>query len=160
MSERTLHEAFLADHRALMQGLAGIGDAVTQDDVGRAVDQARMLDRTAGPHIAFEEECLLPAMEREFGVEFVAHLRGEHAVGQAALGTLLHMENRRRFEPEERRVLLDQLEAAVDHAFSIGTLLSHLDSLSDETQKGLMQCLDVRKRRCRRWLDQPIESRG
>ena len=160
MPDSVLHQAFLADHQALMQGLAHLRECVAAGDVRQALALAEEIDRSAGPHIAFEEQCLLPAMEREFGAKFVAHLSGEHAVGQAAIGALRHHPPGNPFTPERKHAIVQQIDAALDHAFSIGTLLSHLDTLPRASQAGLQQCVESQRRRGPRWTELGIGAHG
>jgi hypothetical protein len=154
-TDYTLHTAFLEDHRHLTKGLGGLLDSLRRSDVPGAVRIARELDRVAGPHMAFEETVLYPELVNRLGQPFVDQLYHEHALGQTAVAHLVDRADPTSLTAGERSTLIEQVETALEHALSCGSLLSYLSTLSPERHdEMLQQLLDMRTQRCL-WTDLP-----
>ena len=141
-----LAQAFGADHRSMMRGLAAILREIEAADCAAARQQAHEVDQLAGPHIQFEEEVLYPEIGRARGAEYERQLRDEHATIRNALARLLATE----VSPGEERAFCEELrpafETAVQHAESCGTLISHLKTLpSGEQERALARLLQLRE---------------
>jgi hypothetical protein len=142
-----LREAFHQDHRVLVRDLKALREALLSRDVGEATRLADELDRAVGPHMQFEEEVFYPTLEKVLGRKFVDNLYDEHAEGQAAVRALGARPEGEPFRREERDRLLVQVELALNHALSCGTLTSHLAALSPEVRSEmLVQLLEIRAR--------------
>ena len=150
-SRHPLHDAFLEDHRALIQGLVRVRDALRAGDGERASAEADALDRVAGPHMAFEERVFYPFLAKRLGVEFVAELFEEHRAGQEAIRRLVTVRWVGKLPREERSRLLTQIEIALSHARSCGTLLSHVDYLDEPARDALLERLLDARRLGGRW---------
>ena len=59
---KELSIAFQRDHAVLGRGLHELAAALRDGDILSAKRVAAELDRDAGPHIAFEEQCFYPRM--------------------------------------------------------------------------------------------------
>jgi len=154
-TDYTLHTAFLEDHRHLTKGLAGLLESLRQNNAPRATTIARELDRVAGPHMAFEEAVLYPELQGRLGKSFVDQLYHEHALGKKAVSHLVHRAKSGPLTPPERSTLIEQVETALEHALSCGSLLSYLDTLSTERHNEMLQqLLDMRTQE-RLWTDLP-----
>lgn len=123
-----LQEEFLGDHRVLSRGLKEILQALEGDRGDEAVARARELDRQAGAHMAFEEEIFYPRLAEIHGEAFVDRLVSEHEVGQRAIRALARHRPGEPIEAAERERIVADLETALGHVLSCGTMLSELDS--------------------------------
>lgn len=140
----SLHDAFLTDHKQLTRGLSAILRALRAGDTERAFRLASELDEAVGPHMQFEEEVFYPEVEKILGREFVDQLYAEHALGQRAIRSILAHGQRGELAGEIETLIRD-LETTLQHAFSCGTLLSHLDALpADETATLLRKLQELR----------------
>jgi hypothetical protein len=148
-----LRDAFLEDHRVLTRGLKGLKRAVEEGELGRAARLADELDRAAGPHIEFEERAFYPELRRTFGNDFVDQLYREHGAGQRALRMLQAHGGGRELGADERASLADDLDVAVQHALSCGSLTSHMDALPGERQQSLLDELERTRRGEARWTE-------
>lgn len=157
-SERTterLVDAFEEDHRDLTEGLDHLVRALRADDLERAFELADRVDRTVGAHIDFEESVFYPQLEKTLGKEFVSRLFHEHDAGKSAIRSLLEARDLGVVDPEARREILADLDTALEHALSCGTLLSHLDSLDEEQLETMLRRLHEARERGRRWSELP-----
>ncbi len=149
---QSLRDAFVEDHRHLTRGLNRLLKTLRAGDVESGVQIAEELDRTAGPHIQFEEEVLYPEIARTRGSEFTGRLYDEHGQALRAIRTLLDA------DPEElpasaREQVIQDAQTGLDHAVSCGTLLSHLTTLPEEIQERLLGRLMELRREGRRWSE-------
>jgi hypothetical protein len=132
MELSTLQQEFLDDHRVLIAGIKGIIEAVEGGDSAKAVALASELDQQAGAHMAFEEEVFYPRLAEVYGDEFVEQMISEHEAGQRAVRTLLARNHDRPLTTRQREHLLEDLDVALKHVMSCGTMLSELSSGADE----------------------------
>jgi hypothetical protein len=151
----SLETAFVEDHRKLTRGLATLVELVERGDLREAAREARELDEVAGPHIEFEETRFYPEVARSRGKDYVAQLYDEHRSGREALGALEELPRDGDFEmtPEQRDRVLYHLRRALDHAVSCGTLLSHVTTLGESEQRGLLEDLEAFRRAAHRWTE-------
>ena len=146
ITNSSLSKAFMEDHRDLTQGFAQILLALRVNDLQRAALIAERLDRTAGPHIEFEEKVLYPAVAKDRGGQYTARLYREHRLGVELLVRLMESKGKTKLEALEREKSIQDVQIVVDHALSCGTLLSHLTILETEEQEKLLkQLLDFRQ---------------
>lgn len=149
-----LTQAFLEDHREMTRRIAGLLDALKQDDCETAFQLAEELDRVAGPHLEFEEEAFYPLLIEARGREFVERLYHEHAEGRKAIEALLAL--KKTGEPlgtAQREEVLQGVQTALDHAGTCGTLLSHVSVLDDVRQAELLEKLQEARQRRHRWTE-------
>lgn len=156
--DTALRDAFMEDHRHLTTGLSRLLKALKLNDPPKAVEIADELDRVAGPHMAFEEEVFYPELEKRFGQEFVSRLYGEHELGQTAVRTLVTQRPVDPLEPTDQLSLIEEVETALNHALSCGSLLSHITTLSVAEREELLTRLQAFREEAPRWTDLP--SRG
>lgn len=155
-----LHDAFLEDHRKLTRGLLRLLGTLKENDVGAAQKEADELDRLAGPHMEFEETVFYPTLEKLLGSEFVDQLYHEHGLGQDAVRALLAHEAATPLPEKEQRRLVGQVEMALEHALSCGSLLSHLAAVGEADQRAMLHRLIELRSRGRRWTELSSDGRG
>ena len=153
-----LASAFTDDHRRFSRGLSRILSALKKDDHATAVALAEELDRAVGPHIEFEEEVFYPILVESLGREFVSQLYREHRVGQAAVSALVSHPSGEPVPADVRDRMIEQLETAMDHALSCGTLLSHVTCKDSAEQQRMLEQLEEISRRGHRWTELPIPA--
>jgi hemerythrin-like domain-containing protein len=158
-----LREEFLADHRKMTQGLSKLIDLLESGDVGGAVRKARQLDRVIGPHIEFEEKRFYPEVRKARGENYVRNLYDEHQSGVEAIRALEAIEEGSpQLDDASRQRILKQLRIALEHAFSCGTLLSHVTSLAKSEQDALLEELERFRSEAHLWteLEKPAHRKG
>ena len=155
MKQSPLLRAFHADHRAMTQSLYALLQAVKERDLARAIELAEQVDCVAGPHIAFEEEHFYPLLREPLGDAFVRQLYEEHAAGRSAVETLRECSNPEQLDPSTISRVEEQLEIAVQHARSCGTLASRLSGLEPTRAARLLRELDALRDQQRCWTDLP-----
>lgn len=148
-----LRQAFIEDHRILIQGLSDIRQSLAGDDLAAAVAAAGRLDRDVGPHIEFEERAFYPELRELLGSDFVHQLYREHTTGQKAIAEILGLGSAHELAPDRRDALVAQLDATLEHALSCGTLLSHIETLEASRRDQLMEQLQESRERSRKWTE-------
>ena len=156
----SLATAFVDDHRQLTRSLKQLKDTLGRHDLSEAKRIAEELDRAAGPHILFEEVFLYPEVARARGRDYIDRLYEEHRAGRDLLTRILRSDSRRRLGDEEQARLLQQAEMMLDHAVSCGTLLSHLTTLDQTTQKEYFAALLALRQQAKRWTEIPEPAPG
>jgi hemerythrin-like domain-containing protein len=146
-------ELFSEDHRHMTRGFAQLLSALDRNDLKAAVNLAQEIDQAAGPHIEFEERILYPAIAKRRGKDYAAGLYDEHQVARRAILTLLEHEGRSELEPGEKRRLLTQVQTALDHAVSCGTLVSFLEHLNPEEESLMLEQMATLRRQNHRWTE-------
>jgi hypothetical protein len=152
-----LAQEFLEEHRHLTRGLYQIREALEGDDLEAASRQAEQLDRLVGAHMEFEEQVFYPELVDRLGGTFVSRLYEEHEEGQTAVKTLL-TNPAVALDPTAKQQLLGQVQTALDHAISCGTLLSHIGDLDPVDEERVMQRWHEIHRRSPRWTELPARS--
>lgn len=162
MPSDTLREAFIEDHQKMTKGLTELIRLVEEGEIEEASRRARELDAVIGPHIEFEERRFYPQVQKSRGEEYVTKLYDEHQAGVDALRALIGAEDPAGLDEAARKRILEQLRTALDHAFSCGTLLSHVTSLPESEQSDLLE--DLKRYRSERhlWteLDKTLRREG
>jgi hypothetical protein len=153
-SRSPLAKAFLEDHRKMTRQMARLRDALRRDDLTAAVRLADELDQVAGPHIEFEETIYYPVLIEPLGKTFVKQLYREHDQGLKAVKALTRRKpNGKPFSPSERQRLLEQVQTALEHAGTCGTLVSYLASVDEKQQSTLLEQLEKTRSQQRRWTE-------
>ncbi len=151
LPKQAVVQAFLTDHRKFMKLLRDVEAALRAGDVERARSLGLMLDETAGPHIAFEEEVLYPALAaRTSENTFVASLYDEHQSIRAALASLLDTPEP---SPARQRELQQAFAEGLSHAEHCGTLVSQLSALDDVDQEEALDELKQWRTSGVRWTE-------
>jgi hypothetical protein len=126
-------EAFLVDHKKFMRLLRDVSVALEEGDTELARQLARELDHVAGPHIAFEERVLYPALDVAIADRsFVRTLFQEHEQIVQALARLLDTQQLDARAVDE---LKSAFRAGLAHAEHCGTLISRLSALDEAEQR-------------------------
>lgn len=153
-----LGEAFVEDHQHLTRGLNDILEALHRSDLQGAAQMAGELDIIAGPHIQFEEEVLYPVVAKECGQEFVNKLYHEHQMGKDALKILVQYQEGKTDFAQKLTPLIENLEIALDHVLSCGTLLSHVTNLDEQTQEEMLKKLQKCHSQKKCWTELPAHD--
>lgn len=149
-----LAQMFLDEHQHLTRGLWEIHQALKKNDLQTAAHRAEVMDRLVGAHMEFEEEVFYPELATRLGNEFVNRLYEEHDEGQAAVKALLSG-GIAQLDGAGRARLLGQVEIALDHAISCGTLLSHIGDLDPAEEERVMERWREIRDRNPRWSERP-----
>lgn len=136
-----LVKEFLDDHRLMTRMLSDLVTLLEGDHPEAARSLANQLDKLAGPHIAFEEQCLYPAVKARRGAVLQSQLQHEHDEARAALTQLLSTNVEELNRPTMRQVLAVALRKGLKHAESCGTLVSHLQELPQEQKQATLSRL-------------------
>jgi hypothetical protein len=159
MQSNELRDAFIEDHQKMTKGLTELIRLVEADEMDRAARKARELDAVIGPHIEFEERRFYPQVQKSRGEDYVRNLYDEHQAGAEAIRALIAIDDPAGIHDAARKRILEQLRTALDHAFSCGTLLSHVTSLPDSDQAELLDDLKRYRREAHVWSELD-ETRG
>ena len=145
-AECPLKHEFAADHRNFTKGLVGLIEAVEKNEWAVAAAAAEVVNRENGPHVAFEEEILYPYVAETRGRSFVQSLYEEHRIVILAIRFLLEHPSGDGVTPEQRRQVIEGLQAGLGHAVACGSLLSYFVDLNEKQQEAFLAELH----RCRR----------
>jgi hypothetical protein len=148
-----LGEAFTEDHRHMTRGFWKLRNSLEAEDLDSAIGLAREINRQVGPHIEFEETVFYPELRKVFGDEFVDNLYREHAVGRAVILELMSLDENAELPAGRLHELADRAGKTLEHAVSCGTLLSHLEALSDERQRELLTKLKTIRIQGKPWSE-------
>jgi len=146
-----LANEFLKNQRRMTRLLRDVVVRLEDGDVEVARSLADELDNVAGPHIAFEESILYPAVGGVEGEAFQQQLLGEHEQARAGLSALLSADDSSLSEGDYRRNIVAALRAGLKHAESCGTLVTHLEELTDDQQRLGLERLDELRQAGGRW---------
>lgn len=136
-----LKKSFTDDHQAMIRGYRSLLGALNDGDFAAASRLSVQLDRSAGPHIEFEEQYLYPAVKASRGTAYVSKLYQEHRQVLAAITELRKLTAESIPSDEELAAWKQSLESGLEHAASCGTLLSHLEVLSEEQQRSYLDTI-------------------
>ena len=148
-----LRDAFLEEHRRFTRGLRATLAALRAGDDARAIEVAAELDAKIGAHIEFEEMYFYPELRSAYDSEFVDQLYSEHEEGRCAVSSLVACAPGGRLSPAERERIVAQLETALQHALSCGSLVSHLGKLEARKQAQLLERLQETRSKGSRWSE-------
>lgn len=151
--KKNLMNEFLRDHHRLTRILSDVIRHLEGGDVSSARSLAQELNRIAGPHIAFEESVLYPAVRLAVGESFERKLLAEHDNARMGLVHLISAEPIRLAKPEFREKIVTALRSGMKHAESCGTLVSHLEQLSETQQQQALTKLNELKKAGKCWSE-------
>ncbi len=106
-----------------------------------AQSAAAELDRTAGPHIAFEERHFYPALVPLLGKERIERLAEEHTEGLKVVRALGTRPQEKAPPDDERRDLLRASEAMETHIAECGDLFEAMGRIPEAEQASLLDDL-------------------
>lgn len=148
-----LQNAFLSDHRRLIQSMTALRAALESGEDQRARELANEVDLIAGPHMEFEEQHFYPFLKPRIGKQRVLRFYREHAEGKRALTLLLDAPTDVPFEDELRQRALAGLDTALQHALGCGAVMAEIHGLDPLQQTDLLRELQVARERGRRWSE-------
>ena len=151
ISKNAVVQAFLSDHKHFMQLLKHTTEALAAHDLESAKSNAKELNAVAGPHIAFEETVLYPALDnRTHERSFVEQLYKEHREIVDAVEELIECETMSSARIDElHNAFVDGLE----HADHCGTLVSNLSAMDEGEQSDALDELKQLRVRKLKWTD-------
>ena len=156
---KQLQTAFVEDHKTMTRGYRDLLAAIEAGEYVSATTLATKLDALAGPHIAFEEQYLYPEVSAIRGSRYASQLYGEHAETLSVLVQLQALPKDRRPTDDELARWTLGLKHGLDHAAACGTLLSHLQTQSEEKQKEFLTALEDLRENGQRWSELKREPR-
>ena len=149
--KKPLFRAFQEDHAVLGKGFYELSSCLRGKDLPGARRVAERMDREAGAHIAFEEECFYPALAKASGFE-IGRLFDEHGEGLDVVRTLLEMHDTDDMSEELRKELLANAQAMEDHIAECGELFEAIAKMSDAQQQSLYEELIAWRQKHPTWL--------
>ena len=149
---KPLFQAFQEDHALLGKGFYELSTCLRGNDLHGARTVARRLDREAGAHIAFEEECFYPALAKQSHME-TDRLLDEHGEGLTVIRTLLELDDTEEISTEMRNGLLADSQAMEDHIAECGGLFDAIAQMTDEQQQALYEELVAWREKKPSWIE-------
>jgi hypothetical protein len=150
-SKTALKREFLNDHRRMTRLLRDVVENLENGDIEAGRSLADELDQVAGPHIAFEETILYPAVGSAEGVAFQQKLLAEHDQAREGLAQMLAADQSQLDDVAYRNGVLAALHTGLKHAESCGTLVSHLEEMTDDQQRQALSRLKELRQIGSRW---------
>lgn len=143
----------------LGKGFYELSTCLRGKDLPGARRVAARVNREAGAHIAFEEECFYPTLARVsgFGTD---RLYEEHGEGLYVVRTLLEMDDKTELKEVLRQELLADSEAMEDHIAECGHLFAAIAKMSDVEQQSLYEELVAWRKKGPTWLDYRRKREG
>lgn len=139
LSKAAVVQAFLADHKKFMRLLVDVSDALQRDDLAAARTLATQLNTVAGPHIAFEETVLYPALDdASHDHDFVEGLYDEHQQIVTALAELISNDS---LTKKQLTAITHAFQSGTEHAEHCGTLISRLSNMDAADQRDALDDL-------------------
>ena len=148
---KELFAAFREDHAVLGRGFFDLAQSLRANDLEQARAAAAELDRTAGAHIAFEEESFYPALQAFFGKSETRRMYDEHRVGLGVVQTLCALPQDAELAEDQRRRLLRDAEVMARHIADCGALFETIGRLPSGQQSALLQALRDWREKGPRW---------
>ncbi len=134
--------AFQRDHAVLGRGLHDLAVALRDGDILSAKRVAAEVDRDAGPHIAFEEQCFYPRVRDFLSDPEVDRFYAEHRLGQTALGQIMAMPDAAWPDARQMNGLLGDVELMERHVAECGALFAAMDLIPAIEQRTLLAQLN------------------
>ena len=136
-----LFSAFAEDHALLGKSFYELSQALRAGDPDRARSLAARIDREAGAHIAFEEECFYPALTELLGESEVQGMYQQHRTGRETIRRLCGLVPGAGLPGEQRRQLLRESEAMERHIAECGDLFEAMGRIPPCEQESLHAAL-------------------
>ena len=143
--------AFREDHAKLGAGFHALSTFLRSGDLDGAKRAARMLDREAGAHIAFEEEAFYPRIAALLDRDDAARFLAEHREGFEAVARLCAEHGKTPIIPKTRKRLLAQSECMEHHIAECGELFETIGRIPALEQEALHDVLMAWRKRAPTW---------
>lgn len=152
-TKNNLFEAFREDHAVLGKGFHDLSQALRAGDDAAAEAAASALDRSAGAHIAFEEEDFYPVLGRLLGAPQARDMAREHLAGLEVIRAFVDPRGRGPLDAKARERLLRQSQAMETHVAECGELFEAMGRIPREEQAALHRRLLAWREKRPRWID-------
>ena len=129
---------FHRDHAVLGRGLYRLGTALRGHDILTAKTIAEELDRDAGPHIAFEEQCFYPALRPLIGDEEVDRFYQEHESGKGVLALIRSMPDAAWPDAKRMKDMLCEVEKMERHVTECGEMFGAMGRIPADEQRAML----------------------
>lgn len=136
-----LFSAFAEDHAVLGKSFHELSKALRANDPDTARSLAARIDREAGAHIAFEEECFYPTLADLLSESEVQRMYREHGAGLEVVQRLCGSAPGGELPDELRRQLLGNSEAMETHIAECGDLFEAMGRIPPSEQEALHAAL-------------------
>ena len=144
---------FHRDHAVLGRGLYRLGTALRARNILSAKTIADELDRDAGPHIAFEEQCFYPALRPLIGDDEVDRFYQEHEAGKSALNLIRSMPDAAWPDADRMEQLLCEIEKMERHVTECGEMFGAMGRIPADEQRAMLARLGELRAAGIRWSE-------
>ncbi|MXP48288.1 hypothetical protein GRI43_12905 [Altererythrobacter luteolus] len=144
---------FHRDHAVLGRGLYRLGTALRDRDILSAKKIADELDREAGPHIAFEEQCFYPALRPLIGDEEVDRFYEEHEAGKDVLTLIRSMPDEAWPDAKRMEQMLSEVENMEHHVTECGEMFGAMGRIPADEQRTMLAKLAELREADIRWSE-------
>ncbi len=144
-------EAFHADHAALGQALHELRTLLAAGETKKAQLCAAKLNRTAGAHIAFEENDFYPALKHALSESEIEAMYNEHADGLSVIQGISDAETSQLANPLVKADFLLRIEALQGHVAECGDLFGAMGALTEEEFKVLYGQIEYWRKQAPHW---------
>lgn len=148
-----LTQAFREDHAVLGRGFYDLSTCLRANDLAGAKATADELDRSAGAHIAFEEEVLYPTLRRLLSDADADRFHGEHGMGLRAVQFLASLPDGQPVPEGQLRELLADSEVMERHIAECGEVFGALGRLPDSEGIQMLTRLEELRDWAPRWTE-------
>lgn len=148
-----LFDAFREDHAVLGRGLHKLRTALADGDIAGAKAAACALDRSAGAHIAFEEEHFYPALAAFLSPEEVDTMYDEHQDGARLLDAIAALGEGASADEADTANLIAAVDRMASHVSECGQLFGALGGLPEEAMDDLYKHLIALRERAPEWSE-------
>lgn len=155
-----LFEAFRQDHAVLGRGLQEISQHLKSGDLPAAKACGERLDRTAGAHIAFEEEFFYPLLRRLIGDAEVDRLYREHSQGLSVITALAALAEGAMPSEAEQQTMLQNSELMEAHVAECGELFGAIGRIPLDEQEALYRELLALRKKAPCWSELAAKTKG
>jgi hemerythrin len=142
MEEKIMAQDFIKgfqnDHRKVIDHLIELQAAIQADEMPKARDILKSLDRLVGPHFKFEEEHLYPELRLFLG-ERIDEMLKEHEGAVSITGSLVNYLSKDKHSQEEKKAALRDLSGFFVHAANCDGLVLLAERLTEEKRRELTE---------------------
>ena len=146
-----LMNAFREDHAKLGTEFHELSTCLRGGDLDGAKRAARVLDRDAGAHIAFEEEVFYPRIAALLDRDEAARLLAEHSEGFEVVARLCVEQGKTPLSRETQQQLLAQSERMESHIAECGEMFEAIGRIPAPEQRALYDALITWRKRAPSW---------
>lgn len=159
--KQTLFKTFYDDHAVLGGGFHELRQAIAINDVHKAQEVAKKIDRESGAHIAFEENDFYPALDPFLSPDEVTAMYELHDKGHALLVSIINSDEKKSFSRQQQSHFIETVKAMEHHISACGKLFDVIGLLPQTQQKDMLNYLEEWRQKAPRWttLRKPAQNR-